>query len=43
MVKKQQRAVFFFFGTIIYIILTLFLYEIYDETMKEREKSGKMK
>jgi hypothetical protein len=42
MVKKQQRAVFFF-GTIIYIILTLFLYEIYDETMKEREKSGKMK
>ncbi len=41
MVKKQQRAVFF--GTIIYIILTLFLYEIYDETMKEREKSGKMK
>ena len=42
MVKKTAKSCIFF-GTIIYIILTLFLYEIYDETMKEREKSGKMK
>lgn len=41
MVKKTAKSCFFI-GTIIYKILILFLYEIYDETMKEREKSGKM-